>query len=138
MDDRYVVKFYIRCTSPNQQLSTLAQICSLSLPPIPTLEHLVIHEFQKRSQDDMESAQWLEILQPFTYVTSLVFNNGIAELVAPALEGLTVERTIAILPALHNLVLKGWQPSEPVTSGIAEFVATRKFSGHPVTILYEI
>ena len=59
------------------QLSSLAQFCSSSLPPLPILEHLSIHGYNYQGlnegwTDDMEGDQWLELLHPFVAVKHLV------------------------------------------------------------------
>jgi len=52
------------------QVSSLAQFCSSSFPPLPTLERLSIHGYIWR--DGIESSQWLELLHPFVTVSNLV------------------------------------------------------------------
>jgi hypothetical protein len=59
------------------QLSSLAQFCSSSFPPLPILERLSIdgYIYQGPNEgwtDDMESSQWLELLHPFVAVRHLV------------------------------------------------------------------
>ena len=59
------------------QLSSLAQFCSSSIPPLPIVDHLSIRGYNYQGlnegwTDDMESSQWLELLHPFVAVRDLV------------------------------------------------------------------
>ena len=122
----------ISCTPLDWQLSSLAQVCSSSLPLLCTLEHLKIHRSQSHWQDDIEGTQWLELLFPFTSVKHLVLSRGSAPLVAPALQGLAGENVIEVLPMLQNLHLEGPTRSKRVKEAIRQFIAARQLSGHPV------
>jgi hypothetical protein len=54
--------------------------------------------------------------------------------IAPALQELVGGRTTEVLPFLENIFLEGFQPSGPLHEGIEKFVATRRFTSHPVAI----
>jgi len=125
----------IPCTPMDWQLSSLAQLCSLSLPPLYTLEHLNILSYRLHWQDDIETTQWLELLYPFTSVKHLFVSDGLVPLVAPALQELAGERVTELLPMLQNLSFKGLQQSKPVEEAIRQFIAARQLSGHPVAVL---
>ena len=134
-----LLELWISCKPSDWQLSSIAQVCSSILSPLPTLERLeILHSRQRRQgwQDDIENMQWLELLHPFTSVEQLVLYNDIPGLVAPALKELTGERVTDVLPALQSLVL-GRLRSGPIEKAIAQFVAARQISGHPVAILWE-
>ncbi|KAI9455189.1 hypothetical protein F5148DRAFT_398767 [Russula earlei] len=120
----------------NSQLASLAQICGSSFPPLSTLVQLDILEGAPRqhSEDDMETAQWLELLDPFTAVKDLRLSREVGRHVCQALERLAVERVTDFLPALQNIFFNGLRPSETVPEYIEGFVAARKLSGHPVAI----
>ena len=125
----------ISCTPSDWQLSSLAQVCSSSLPPLYTLEHLKILSSRSRWQDDIETTQWLELLYPFTSVKHLFISDGLVPLVAPALQELAGERVTEVLPMLQNLSLERRRHSEPVEEAIRQFIAARQLSGHPVAVL---
>jgi hypothetical protein len=118
------------------QLSSLAQICSLSLRLLLTMETLYIHEGNSPPdwKDDIENAEWLDLLLPFTAVKNLCLSKEFSPRIAPALQELTGERTTEVLPALQNVFLEGFQPSEPVQEGIAQFISARRLINHPVAI----
>src|SRR5216683_2103247 len=92
------------CRALDWQLSSLAQVCKLCLPTLSNLERLDICErpdLPPLWQDDIENAQWLELLQPFVTVKNLYLSNKIASYVSPALQGLVGERATEMLPMLQ-------------------------------------
>ena len=119
------------------RVSSFAQFCSSALPPFPTLERLEIRKESEHWQDSVGNTEWLEILRPFTSVKNLVLSDKAAGYLAPALQGITVESVTGTLPALENLSLKASARSGPIQEAIAQFVATRQFSGRPVAVLYD-
>jgi len=124
------------CTPLDWQLSSLAQVCSSSLPPLYTLEHLKILRYRSHWEDDIEGTQWLELLFPFTSVKHLVLSRGSAPLVAPALQELARDSVIGVLPMLQNLHLEGpTRPKRRVKEAIRQFIAARQLSGHLVAVL---
>lgn len=83
------------------QLSSVAQLCSSSLPPMPALECLKIFQDRQHLQDDIEDIQWLELLHPFTRFASvkdLVLSGPLVQHVARALQKVSGERLIEVLP----------------------------------------
>jgi hypothetical protein len=137
--DTAMLQLETSCRALDWQLSSLAQVCELCLPTLYNLEHLDIRGspyLQLPWQDDTESAQWLELLQPFVTVKNLYLSNKVAYYVSPALRGLDGERATEMLPALQALVLDGPQSSGPVEGAFREFVAARQLSGHPVAIRF--
>jgi len=138
--DHRMLEFRISCKPSDWQLSSIAHVCSSSLPRLSTLEHLGIYEnrFSKPQwRDDMENTQWLELLYPFFAVKDLVLSEKLVQLIAPALQDLTEERVTEVLPALQNLVLQGPEASGPVEDAIGRFIAARQLSGHLVTVHHQ-
>jgi hypothetical protein len=141
-NDFAVVVFYkelelgISCTKSDWQLSSLAQICSSSLPLISSLEHLYIKDkySQLRWQDNTESVQWLELLHQFTALKGLYLSQEIAPYIAPALQELVKERETEVLPALQSLFLEELHPLGPVQEAIGQFVDARQLSSHPIAV----
>jgi len=129
----------ISCKPLDWQISSLAQVCSSSFPPLPTLEHLDIDietdpDSSLEWKDDMEDTQWLELLHPFTSVKNLELFENSVPFVAPALQELSGEGVTGALPALQNLFFTGPQPSGPVKQAIGKFIAARQLFGYPVTV----
>ena len=137
--DSIKLKLGVSCRKLDWQLSALAQVCNSCLPTLPSLERLSICDEQYLSpawQDDMENTQWLELLHPFVAVKDLYLSKKVALRVASALQGLSEERAIEVLPALQGVFIDGLQPSGRVRGVFQKFVTTRgrQVSGHPVAI----
>ncbi len=134
------VKVGVSCRVPDGQLSFLAQICT-SLPLFSTTENLYIHEPEHLFspldwKDDIENAEWLELLRPFTAVKDLYLDKKFAPYIARALQELTGGRTTDVLPSVKNLFLEGFQPSgsDQGIEGIRQFISARQLTNHPVAI----
>jgi hypothetical protein len=80
------------------------------------------------------NTEWLDLLLPFTAVKNLYLSNLVSLRIAPALQELTGGRTTEVLPALQNVHLEEFQPSEPIQYGIAQFVSARQLANHSITI----
>ncbi|KAI0289940.1 hypothetical protein BC826DRAFT_1029028 [Russula brevipes] len=98
------------------------------------VEQLRIKMDALESEADVDSAQWLEFLHPFPAVQSLYLCRHLGPLVAAALQELTGNTGMQVLPALRSLHLEGFQPSGSVKDAIEPFVAMRQLAGHPVVI----
>jgi hypothetical protein len=126
----------ILCGELDWQVSSLEQVCTLCLPPLPTLEDLYIYErplSQPDWKDNVENALWLELLHPFTTVKNLYLSEEFAPRIVPALQELFGGLTTEVLPTLQNIFLDG-QPPGPVHEGIRQFVATRQVTSHPISV----
>ena len=126
-----ILSLAISCSPSDWQLSSLAQICDSALSPFPTLERLKIFNIQSW-EDDVENAQWLELLHPFTSIKDLLLDGR--SIPHGALEQLARERVTEAVPALQNLFSEGSQLSKPVKNAIGKFVAARQLSGRPVAV----
>jgi len=132
------VEVRVSCRVPDGQLSFLSQI-STSLPLFSTAENLYIHEHlpsQLDWKDDIENAEWLELLRLFTAVKKLYLSKEFAPRIACALQELTGGRTTDVLPTVQNLFLEGFQPSRPdqEIESIGQFISARQLTNHPVAI----
>jgi hypothetical protein len=126
----------ISCSKFDWQLSSLAQVCDLTLSTLSNLDRLHIREspyLPPDWQDDIKSTQWLELFQPFTTVKDLHLSEEVASRVTPALQELTGDRVADMLPGLQNLFMVGLQPSEPIQA-IGQFISARELSGYPVAL----
>jgi hypothetical protein len=137
-----VLELGISCRPSDWQLSSLTQLIGSSIgssiPPLPALEHLNLFEDcgPLHWQDDIENAQWLELLRPFTSVKHLVLPAQLVILVAPALGQLIGERVTEVLPALQTIFVQNLRFSgpSPWKKEIGRFVTARQISGSPVTV----
>ena len=126
----------ISCKPFDWQLSSLAEVCGSCLPPLPTLESLEVRR-DRKYLDDIETVQWVDLLRPFASVKSLILDDQVARLVAPALQELTGESVTEVLPALQNLFLRPSARSRPIQEAVAQFVTARQLSEHPVVVHYQ-
>jgi hypothetical protein len=101
------------------------------------MENLYIYEIAHSPplwMHEIEDTEWFDLLLPFTAVKNLYVSKLLAPRIALALQGLTGGRTTEMLPALQNVLLQKFQPSEPVHEGIAQFISARQLTNHPVAI----
>jgi hypothetical protein len=127
----------IRSVELDWQVSSLEQVCTLSLPPLSTLEDLYINEaphWQRHWQDNIENTLWLELLRPFATVKNLYLSEQVARRIMPALLELVGGSTTDVLPILQNIFLEQLQPLGPVQEVIGKFVATRQVTGYPIVV----
>ena len=135
-----VLDLTISCRPSDWQLSSLAQLIWSSIPPLSAVGRLELREYYQPQhwQDDIENAQWLELLRPFAFVKDLVLCGQLVPLVAPVLGELTGERVAEELPALRNIFVEVFLPSAsgslPWQNMFGQFITARQNSGHPVAV----
>jgi hypothetical protein len=122
------------------QVSSLARFCSSSFPPLHTLERLsisgfIIHDINPESTDEMESSQWLELLQPFVAMRDLVLRRDLelAGQAATALQELTGNTAIEVLPALRRIFVHPVD-TDRIQRILAPFITARQLSGYTVSV----
>ena len=137
-DPRLEVK--IPCRGLDWQVSSLEQICASCLPPLPTLDlHIDGNpHYRQLWQGNVENAEWLQLLQPFTSVKNLYLSEEIAGRIVPALQELVGDRATEVLPTLENIFLEEGQQSGPVQEGIQQVVAVRQATNHPIAVSYQL
>jgi hypothetical protein len=132
----------IKCEGSDQKLSSIAQVCTMCLPPLPKLENLRLGGFRDDSEpypewdwkDDVENNQWLELLRPFTAVKDLYLGKEFQPNVGFALQELVGGRTTEVLPSLQNIFFARSEASGPFQEAIGQFVAARQLSGHSIAV----
>ncbi|KAI0290802.1 hypothetical protein BC826DRAFT_970264 [Russula brevipes] len=127
----------ILCNALDWQLSSLTQFCDSPVLSFFNLERLDICEnphVRPDWQEDVENIQWLELLQLFTTVKRLSLSDEFAPLVVRALQELSGERIMDVLPALQSIFLPETSLSGPVKEALAQFLTVRQLSGHPVAV----
>jgi len=132
--DQHMLELQISCRELDYQLSSLVQVLSSSFPLISTLEELEIKEHHLSSlhwKDDMENAQWLEVLEPFTSLKNLYLTDKIPLHVCDALQERSGER---VTLSLRNIFISPRYLLEGSRGVIKAFVAARRPSGHPVSV----
>jgi hypothetical protein len=133
-------RLQIRCERPDWQLSSMVQIFGQQL--LPLLSHVEQLEISQDCQaniewidnPDMDSSLWLELFHLFIAVQDLRVSEKLVPPIAAAMQELTGERAVEVLPALRSLSLEGLGATGPVQQGIRSFVASRQQSDHPVAV----
>lgn len=122
----------VACSGLDWQVSHLARILGQSRALVSNVGHLSIDEddLQPGWQHDMDDADWLEVLRPFTAVKMLHGTEQLAGHIALALNDVNGEMIADVLPALDSL----WLDDQQVRS-VEQFLAVRRVSGHPVTFM---
>ncbi|KAI0249282.1 hypothetical protein BJV78DRAFT_1354345 [Lactifluus subvellereus] len=131
------LKLGILCRGIGWQVSCMAQICSQYSFLLPSVEQLDIcqyYRWKSRWQVDSDVIPWLELFRPFTAVRTLRISCHPQSYIVHALQDLTGERTIEVLPALDGLYLEDYKPSGPEQKALELFIATRQYSDRPVAV----
>ena len=133
-------KLEISCRPSDWQLSSVAGVFSSLVPLTSSVEYLYIDDRGENSElfcdDEMENAQWLELLHLFTSLKALYLSRGNAPRVTAALRDLVGERATEVLPALQGVFMEELHQSGPVQEAIDKFIAARQLSGHPIVVCH--
>jgi hypothetical protein len=132
----YTSRVNVRCKAYDWKISFFVQICSQLMPLLSGMEELTISCDDidlSDLPDDLDHTQWLEIFRPFIAVQSLEIRR-LDGLVALALQELTGESVMEVLPALRSLVLTDPDPFGSVRQVLEPFITARQLSNQPVTV----
>jgi hypothetical protein len=114
----------------------MAQICNQFSFLLSIVKHLSIRidypHPESTWQVDMDDTQWLELFRPFTAVRTLEISDTLQPLIVLALQELTGESVMEVLPALVSLNLE-YQSGFDQKS-VEPFIAARRHFDHPVTV----
>ncbi|KAI9435967.1 hypothetical protein H4582DRAFT_1966508 [Lactarius indigo] len=122
------VSALIYCQGIESQVSRIAQVFSQPSAMLSGVVHLKLS--RPRAKADIRANEWQYLLRQFSAVRTLRVCRGFAEHVALALEDVTAEMVPEVLPVV-DLIYLGGQP----VSSVEKFLAARRLSGHPVTIV---
>jgi len=128
----------ISCCQPDWQVSSMAQLCA-QLPGLTSrVEQLDVRKgciSPAKWPEGMESAQWLELFDPFITVERLSILK-LGQLVVPALGELRGERATNVLPAMHTLLFRGLEAKSLIKDDLKPFVFARRSSDLPISVLW--
>ena len=131
------LRISISCREPDWQLSSIEQVCNSLLHPLSTVEDLYIeHQYSQLvwKDDAIENTLWLQLFLSFTEVKNLYLSKEFAPGIAAALQELVGGRIMEVLPSLQNIFVEGLESLGPFQKNIAQFVAARQLSDHPIAI----
>jgi len=116
----------------------MAQLCS-QLPALTSrVQRLDVRKgciARSKWPEDMESAQWLELFEPFVAVERLTILK-LGQLVVPALGELTGDMATKVLPVMHTLLLRGLDANSLFKEDLEPFISARRSSNHPISVLW--
>lgn len=120
------------CKRLDWQLYFVTEIFS-QLPPLPeSVDTLIISKVNGMppGEEDMNSTQWLEFLQPFAHMRAVRVYEKYVPGVVQAL--VAEDMGPGVLPELNFLSLAGYRKYPSVEKAAEQFVATRNLSGRIV------
>ena len=128
----------IPCSKLDWQVSSMEQVCTSCLPPLPTLDlHIDGNpHYRQHWQANVDNVLWVRLLHPFTSVKNLYLSEEIARRIVPALQELVGVSATEVLPTLKNIFLEEGQQSGPVQEGIQQVVTMRRATNHPIAVSY--
>ncbi|KAH9970131.1 hypothetical protein BGW80DRAFT_1333599 [Lactifluus volemus] len=137
--DYRVDGFSIRaeCRALDREISYLTQMCNQLSTFLVGVEQLDLRQdIFWLQQDDIDSAQWLDLFRLFPSVRALRIAPVLQPLIAPVLGGLTEEMIMEVFPALHGLHISKVASSGQFlgTDPIVSFTTARQLSDHPVAL----
>jgi hypothetical protein len=133
---RATFQLQIPCYEVARQVSLLAHICRQLCPLVSSAEWLDIAADRPFSDhgEETDTAEWLELLCPFSSVRRLELTGTLVPSIASALEQSIGEMCQMLLPALRELHLK--DTPVPLPDIEAFVVSQQQLSGHVVTVQY--
>ena len=96
-------------------------------------------DLEEHSEDVVDSAQWLELFQPFRHLKQIhVWETRFVQGIVKALVTVAEEEggpPGVVLPELNSLHLSGYRKSPPAAKAAEEFVAARRLAGRTVRLI---
>ena len=132
--DRHAARTVVSCTGIDWQVSHMAQVLSQFSTTLSNVAHLTLKaqsDSEGRRLEGTDGVEWLHLLHQFSTVQTLHVSQGLAGHIALALENITGEMAVEMLPSLDLICLEG-QPA----SSIEKLLAARRLSDRPVTIVH--
>jgi hypothetical protein len=125
---------FILCEGIDWQVSHIPQVLSQFTAIISNVVHLKLNVWRdkylySKGRDDV-TVEWRHLLHRFSTVQTLHVHQELAAHVARALEDITGQMVAEVLPSLDLIYLAGRR-----ASSVKRFVAARRLSGRPVTVV---
>ena len=130
------LRLQVSCRQFDWQLSAISQISSQLSPLFSRVGQLDIRAFPPPAsgRDDLDLAQWVELLRLFDRVERLRVVDELVLDVARALQRVTSEQEQELFPALRELSLSNSLNLTAALEAIAPFVSIRELSGYPIIV----
>lgn len=125
----------VTCTELLGQVSSMAVVCRELSPLVSRVERLdlrCVRHLLQLAPPFMNLGVWLELFQSFIAVENLYLCKDLWPKFAPALQDLSEERVVEVLPELRTLYLE--EPRGRAMRFIEPFITARRISGRPVAV----
>ncbi len=122
----------IPCEGIDWQVSQIAQVLSQYSAILSNVVHLELKTKpeEDRQLEGTDDVEWLHLFRQFSAVQTLYVSWKLAGHVSLALEDITGGMVAEVLPSLDFIFLE-----DHPASSIEEFVASRRLSDRPVTVV---
>ena len=120
----------VLCQGIDWQVSHIAQVLSHMSATLSNVVHLKLDLEVNCQLEGTDDVEWLHFFDQFSTVKTLQVSYELAGHVALALEDIAWETVAEVLPSLDLIYLAG----QPVSS-IEKFVAARRLSDRPITVV---
>ncbi|KAI0249329.1 hypothetical protein BJV78DRAFT_1284086 [Lactifluus subvellereus] len=134
--EEWALNFTVPCSGAERQVRSMAQISTSVRFSCPLLNSSTSPgHYNVLESTRQVDTQWLEIFRAFTAVRTLRISPSLHSFIIPVLQELAGGSATEVLPALDSLRLDTYPRSGPDQQAIELFIAARRRSGHPVTLL---
>ena len=128
--DQRSVAITISCKGIGRQVSQIARVLS-HISVTLSVVHLYLDTYPQEYQlEGTDNVEWQHLLHQFSTAQTLHVSRGLAWHFALALEDITGEMAAEVLPSLDLICL-----GDPPPSSVEKFVAVRRLSGRPITVV---
>ncbi|KAI0255453.1 hypothetical protein BJV78DRAFT_674038 [Lactifluus subvellereus] len=131
----YPFMVQVMCRHLDWQVSSTAQILDTLQPVLSVVEKLTLnHVRHNRSSEwhnDVDRAQWRQLLRPFSNLKTLHVQD---ELVGKLARSLQADDGESPLDLLHNLEELGYSGGDDARDAFTPFIDERQVVGHPVNL----
>ena len=120
----------IQFETPGWDLFEMARALRQFSSTFSTVFHLELELEETYKVDQADDVEWLSLLRQFSALKVLYVSRELARPVALELETITAEMVAEVLPFLDLVYLEDQPPSS-----VEKFVASRRYTDHPVTVV---
>ena len=130
------LRLQVTCRQFDWQMSAIFEITSQLSPFLSGIGQLDVRAFPPPAsgRDDLDPAQWVELLQPFGSVERLRVVDELVLDIARVLQWVASEPNPDLFPALCELTLGNSQDFTAALEAITPFICSRELSGQPILI----
>jgi hypothetical protein len=129
----------IMCRHLDWQVASAAQILGTISPVLSVVKDLKLdhweHNLSSEWHNEVDRAQWRELLRPFSNVNTLHVKEELAVELSRSLCSEDGEMPLELLPNLLELKCRGTGSGDAFSDAFTPFVNERQAAGHPVRVV---